>query len=201
MTVLLHRSYALASPSAHCYGTKSGNSLLQPLVCLHAQCSSKVLAMPFQICGSKLEVTAVSEQPWLPPHPGRAFFLLCWQSRLTPCMWLPHHPLPTTGFWSCTTEATYCMGKFVTLQAESPSKHFPFSPSSHKLSPQHTSAPTHSKLCLSARSLVCALQSYPANTLRDILQSYTVKGCPSRLVIGKETQTHFCRSSWKLQWD
>lgn len=138
VNVLLHWSYTDAPPSAHCHGTKNGNASLRPLACLLTLCSSRALAMPVQICGSKQEVTVVSEQPWLPPHPAQAFFLLlCWQSGLTPRMWLPHHPLPTTGFWSCTTEAADCMGKFVTLRGESPSKHFPFSPSPLNLSPQH----------------------------------------------------------------
>lgn len=141
------------------------------------------LSRSVQICASKQEVTAVSQQPWLPPHPAQAFFLLlCWQSRLTPCMWLP---LPTTGFWSCTTDTTDCMGKFVTLQGKSPSKHFPFSPSSP---PQHTSAPTHQR-CWKLSSALLAPGSHSGNVQGDILQNQKAKGCPLRFVIGKRNMS------------
>lgn len=201
VTVLSHWSYTDAPPSAHCHGTKDGNSLPWSLACLLSPCSSGAWAVSFQICGSKQEVTAVSQQPWLPPHPAKAFFLLlCWQSRLTPRMWLPHHPLPTTGFWSCTTDSTDCVGKLVTLQGKSPSEHFPFSPSSVSLCPQHSSAPTHQR-CWKLSPALLPPGSHAGNMQGGILQNQKAKGCPLRFVIGKETRVNFSGSSWKLRWE
>lgn len=192
VTVLLHWSYTDAPPSAHCHGTKNGNSLPQPLACLLSPCSV------FGDLCTKAGGHCGQQQPWLPPHPAKAFFLLlCWHSRLTPCMWLPHHPLPTTGFWSCTTDTTDCVGKFVTLQAKSPSKHFPFCPSSLNLSPQHTSAPTPEML----EDFPCpASPREPAGNVQgDIFQNQKAKGCPLRFAIGEETWVNFSGSSWKLR--
>lgn len=60
VAVLSHWSSTDAPPSAHCHGTKIGNSLPQPPACLLSPCSSGAWAESFQKCGSKQEVSAVS---------------------------------------------------------------------------------------------------------------------------------------------
>lgn len=172
---MLHRSDTIAPPFAHYHSTKNGYSSPQPLVSLHSQCSSKVLAsvsLLRYVDQSRRSLRSVSSLGYHHTQPKHSSFSSADSQGWLPACDSPTIPSPPQVSGLAQPRLQIAWANLSHCRPRVPGRISPF-PHPLSASPPSTHAPNplHSSLVPAVFLMACGLHSCTESMLGETLQS------------------------------